>query len=129
MASIAGFTVTVWKGRLRRATVRTSTLEGEPGVRGVAVAIGEWTTAVDEIETQLDGGATYAAARTIAEAYRNLMAPANNVVTVVDQFGETWPAVTVLSVVAEPSYNLATGQWRVVAFWRLLPSVALPGAL
>ena len=116
MPSIAGNSVSVFRGRLHLAERHVGIHQPEPGVDGSALALGAWHTTPDEISTAVETSSA-SNAMSIANAYRSFHGSA---VSVVDQFGIVWSYVVVLSVRSEIS-QLGNGRFRVDAWWSLLP--------
>jgi hypothetical protein len=123
MAKIQGFTVVVFDGMLQPAAQKIAVLESAPGVDGVAVVKGGWTNAPQEVRTVAEVTSA-AGAAALWNQYRTL---SGQIITIIDQFGFTWPNVTVMRV--GPSRIEAAGYssiWRLEAQWLLLPDTTRP---
>jgi hypothetical protein len=116
MASIGSFSFTQWRiamPRLRRPKVRAQARVGVPGnvvIRGsyrMGLASG-WTAVVV---------GSVATAQALIDQYSALANGTNNV-TVIDQFGRSYPFVIVMDVHHELSQQVG-GTARVDAFWTL----------
>ncbi|MES2340008.1 MAG: hypothetical protein V4537_18090 [Pseudomonadota bacterium] len=124
MPTIGPYTVLTFGARLLRATQKIALIETAPGVDGVGVVKGGWTTKPQKMPTVTETTSA-ALAEALAEKYRALH---GEVVTVVDQFGVTYPNVTIMGVVAVKGSAGYSSKWRVEAEWTLLVDTARPSA-
>ncbi len=128
MARIGSYTVTVFDpemGTLQPAMQKTAVLESAAGVDDVGVVAGGWSNRPQAVRT-VTQVATSSAAATLWNNYRAL---SGTVVSVLDQFGFTWPNVTVFRVgparIADVGYG---GLYRLEVQWVLLPQTTRPVA-
>ena len=122
MPTIGGFSVTVWQGWLHPATRKIAVLDTAFGVDGNAVARGGYHNDVHEVRTIVEGASVAA----VAQLYNQYRALEGTTVTVVDQFGITWPSVVVIRVTAEIAAVGYNSRFRLTASWRLLPVTTRP---
>ena len=120
--SIDEFDVTVFKGRLTDATLRTETDPMDPARNGQVVNYAGWETKADIIQTRIKQPLPISNGFALKENYRALM---GSVVQVVDSIGQVWPTVIVMKVVVDVSYTV-DGYIQVDAEWTLLPDVNVP---
>ncbi len=123
MAKIGSFTVVVFDGMLQPAHQKIAILESAPGVDGVAVVTGGWTNEAQPVRTVTE----VTSAANAAILWNQYRALHGQVINVLDQFGITWPNVTVLRV--GPSRIASAGYgsiWRLEAQWLLLPDTTKP---
>jgi hypothetical protein len=122
MATIGAYTVLIFDGRLRPAVQKIAVIESAPGVDGVAVIKGGWTNSTQAVRTVTEASSASAAAL-LLQQYRAMH---GLVVTVVDQFGFTWPNVTVIGVTGVIAAKGVSGVYRVEMQWSLLPDTTRP---
>jgi hypothetical protein len=122
MATIGPYTVVAFGGRLQRAVQKIATIESAPGVDGLGVVKGGWTTRPQKIPTVTETTSA-ALAAALVEKYRALH---GQVINIVDQFGVTWPSVTVMGVVAVYGSAGYSSKWRVDAEWTFLVGTTRP---
>ncbi len=121
--SIGGYTFQVFNGRMMRANRMVGTVDPAVGVDGNAVVKAGWRAGSCEIRTIVESSGNATTADTNVQKYYALE---GQVVTVVDQFGITWPDTTVLRVVADYSLSFASSIYVVRATWTLLPATNRP---
>ncbi len=115
MATIGGYTVIGWRGRLYPAQRRMARLPPRPGVTGEAWVYDQWQTNPDEIVTRAEFS-SLALAQAAETNYRKLMDGATK--TAVDPLGVSW-SVKVVGVVCEVSATTVANVFALVARWQL----------
>jgi hypothetical protein len=125
MATIGPYTVTVFGGRLQRAVQKIAVIESAPGVDGLGVVKGGWTTKPQKIPTVTETTSA-ALAAALVEKYR---AQHGQVLTIVDQFSVTWLNVTVMGIVAVYGSAGYSSKWRVEAEWTFLVDTTRPAGV
>lgn len=123
MASIAGYFVSAWRGRLQVSSLQVATLDPWPGNIGVGFAIGAHQTEEANCETAVDVSTNRSDAERLETLYKLLEGYAVNVV---DSVGRGWSGVMVVQVSTAVSWNSATNRWRLYASWRLRPKAVAP---
>jgi hypothetical protein len=122
MATIGPYTVLVFDGRLRPAVQKIAVLESAPGVDGVAVVRGGWTNPPQKVRTVTETTSA-SLAYGLLDKYRALH---GQVVNITDQFGFSWPNVTVTGVTGVIGSAGYSSKWRVEMEWMLLPVTTRP---
>lgn len=123
MASIAGYAVTSWRGRLQVSSLEVATLDPWPGNIGVAFAIGAHQTEDASCETAVDISNNRSDTERIETLYK--LTEGTGVI-VVDSVGRSWSNVMVKRVTTTIAWNGATNRWRLYATWRLRPRAQEP---
>lgn len=121
MPSIAGYSVTGWRGRIRPA-VQTVDLEpAQPGVDGHVASVGAYRAEPVEIITAVDLN-DLETTTTMINNYRRLVGTS---VTVIDPYPISWPGVFIANMV--PDWDkLISGGYRLTATWTLVPQSVNP---
>ncbi len=122
MATIGPYTVLTFGGRLQRAVQKIAAIESAPGVDGLGIVKGGWTSRPQKIPTVTETTSS-ALAAALAEKYRALH---GQVVTVVDQFSITWPNVTIMGIMTVIGSAGYSSKWRVEAEWTFLVDTVRP---
>lgn len=125
MPTIGPYTILVFLDRLRPAVQKIAVIESAPGVDGVAVVKGGWTNPPQKMRT-ITETTSAANAAALIDKYRALH---GQVLTIVDQFGFTWPNVTIMHVTGLPSSAGYSTKWRAEMEWLLLPTTTRPSGL
>ena len=115
MATIGGYTVIGWRGRLHAARRRMAALPPRPGVNGLAWVMDGWETNPEPITTSAEFSDAAAAGTALAN-YRALMDGATK--TAVDPVGTSW-SVKVKGVSGEISLTTRANVCRLIATWTL----------